>query len=111
MPTLLSIYSTTACEIVKLKVLVVWMLAMQVTRDERCEASQCLQRWPIPERVPPYERSNFMIYLIGTLAAFTNLQYRVFLLRALVKLFNPNEKERKYIANYEANLHCRGTDS
>ena len=111
MPTLLSIYSTTGCEIVKVKVVIVWMLVMQVTRDERCEASQCLQRFSLPERLPPYERSNFMIYLMGTLTAIASLEFRAFLLRALLRLFNPNEKEKKYMANYEANLHCRGEDS
>jgi hypothetical protein len=33
MPTLLEIYTGSSCEVVKLRVIVAWMLVMQVTRD------------------------------------------------------------------------------
>jgi hypothetical protein len=108
---LVQIYSTTACEIVKLKVYVIWMLIMQIIKDERCEASQSMKRFPFPQRLPPYERSNFMIYLMGALTAYSNPENKISLLRALIRLFYPSENDKKYISNYESNLHCNSSAS
>ena len=54
MAILLEVYEETTCEVVKLRVIVIWMLVMQITRDERCPASQYLQNFPIPDKIPPY---------------------------------------------------------
>lgn len=111
MPILLEIYKETKCEVVKLRVIVIWMLVMQITRDERCQASQYLQSFPIPDRLPPYERNNFMIYLMGTLEAYSSSHNKVALIRVLLKMFHPSERDTKYIANYETSLHVSNNHS
>lgn len=47
-----------------------------------------------------------MIYLISTITASSNIQFKVYLLRALIKLYFPSKKDKEYISNYEAVLHC-----
>jgi hypothetical protein len=52
-----------------------------------------------------------MIYLMGTLEAYSSQQNKTALLRVLLKFFHPTERDTKYIANYETSLHVSNSHS
>lgn len=103
---ILKTFYSTGGEIVRIKTQSVWMLVMQISRDDGNEAGRCLQSSPLPEKLPPFEKNNFTIYMMGVLPIIKNTQYQVYLLRSILKMFYPSAKFKKYLTDYESLLHC-----
>lgn len=52
-----------------------------------------------------------MIYLMGTLEAYTSIHNKTALIRVLLRMFYPSDKDTKYINNYETSLHVSNNHS
>lgn len=87
------------------------MLIIQITKYDSNEAGRCLQSSPLPNKVPPFEKNNFTIYIMGILPLIKNTQYQIYLLRSILKMFYPSAKFKKYLADYESLLHCSANTS
>ncbi len=97
--------------IVKIKIYIIWLITVEMNNGDKNQAAQCLQKISIPDKLPPFEKDNFAIYLMKALPCFTNTEFQVYYLKYVLGIFYPTEVCKKYWQGYEKFIHISSTST
>ena len=75
--------------IVKIKIYIIWLITVEMNSSDKNYAAECLQKISIPEKLPPFEKDNFSIYLMKALPSFTNIEFQVYFIKYILGIVYP----------------------
>jgi len=64
----------------RIKIYMVILIMFKTNPDPSSEAYKFLQSKSLPENIPPYEKSNFTIYLIRIVNLVQSAEYKAYLI-------------------------------